>query len=137
MAETVRKLGIATERVRIIPNWSDGKRITPIDRCKNPLRVAWGLETQFIVGYAGNLGRAHEIETVLAAMKTLYKRSIGSPEDEAAKAIKFLFVGGAALRPGLRPRQGCRSSAMLSSVVINRVSGLPQRFVQQTFISSC
>ena len=53
------------------------------------------------VGYAGNLGRAHEIETVLQAMKALYKRSIASPADETAKAIKFIFIGGGALRPRL------------------------------------
>ena len=101
MAETVRQLGIPAGRIRIIPNWSDGKGITPIDRCHNPLRVAWGLERQFVVGYAGNLGRAHEIETVLQAMKALYKRSIASPADETAKAIKFIFIGGGALRPRL------------------------------------
>jgi glycosyltransferase involved in cell wall biosynthesis len=53
------------------------------------------------VGYAGNLGRAHHIETVLEAMKALYNRSIASPADETAKAIRFLFVGGGALRPRL------------------------------------
>ena len=101
MAETVRQFGIAAERIRIIPNWSDGKRITPIDRCHNQLRAAWGLESQFVVGYAGNLGRAHEIETVLEAMKALHERSIASPADETAKAITFLFIGGGKLRSQL------------------------------------
>ena len=71
--------------------------IAVITRCA----LAWGLERQFVVGYAGNLGRAHEIETVLEAMKALYKRSIASPADETAKAIKFIFIGGGALRPRL------------------------------------
>ena len=97
----MRQFGIAAERIRVIPNWSDGKGITPIKRCNNPLRVAWGLENQFVVGYAGNLGRAHEIETVLEAMKALYKRAVASPADETARAIKFLFIGGGALRPRL------------------------------------
>jgi colanic acid biosynthesis glycosyl transferase WcaI len=72
-----------------------------VDRCHNPLRVAGGLENQFVVGCAGNLGRAHEIETVLEAMKALYERSIASPADETAKPIKFLFIGGGSLRPRL------------------------------------
>jgi colanic acid biosynthesis glycosyl transferase WcaI len=48
------------------------------------LRREWGLEDRFVIGYSGNLGRAHEFDTVLAAAERL--------RDDAQKI--FLFVGG-------------------------------------------
>ena len=53
-------------------------------RMVNPLRREWGLEHSFVVGYAGNLGRAHEFHTLLAAAERLR----GNPR------IGFLFIGG-------------------------------------------
>jgi glycosyltransferase involved in cell wall biosynthesis len=44
----------------------------------------WGLEHKFVVGYSGNLGRAHEIDTVLSAAALL--------RDDPH--IVFLFIGG-------------------------------------------
>src|SRR5262249_58250922 len=75
--------GIAAERVHLIPNWSDDEHISPVSHADNPLRQAWGLADKFVVGYSGNLGRAHEFETVLSTAERLR----GFP-------IVFLFVGG-------------------------------------------
>ena len=99
MATTLRQLGVRPETVRIIPNWSDGKRITPIDASQNLLRSEWGLDGAFVVAYAGNLGRAHEIETLLGAMQALNQNDL--PFLEAVPPIKFLFIGGGALRSTL------------------------------------
>jgi colanic acid biosynthesis glycosyl transferase WcaI len=49
----------------------------------NPLLYKWGLSKQFIVGYSGNMGRAHEFATILDAAEKLL-------ED---KEIIFLFIG--------------------------------------------
>jgi colanic acid biosynthesis glycosyl transferase WcaI len=97
MAETMRHLAVSPRILRIIPNWSDGKRIFPIEATRNQLRIAWGLKDSFVVGYAGNLGLAHEIDTVLGAIKALNS----APQDETVKSVKFLFVGAGALRPRL------------------------------------
>ncbi len=51
------------------------------------MREAWGLENKFVVGYSGNLGRAHEIGTVLAAAAQLR----GDPR------MLFLMIGGGKL----------------------------------------
>jgi colanic acid biosynthesis glycosyl transferase WcaI len=67
MAETISKLGVPSDRIRIVANWSDDERIIPINPGSNPLRAKWHLEGKFVVGYSGNLGRAHEFETLLAA----------------------------------------------------------------------
>jgi len=79
MAAYLRHLGIT--RVRVIPNWADSRAITPLLNERNPLRQEWGLTDRFVVGYSGNLGRAHEFDTVLAAMKQ-------RPD------CVFLFIGG-------------------------------------------
>ena len=64
MAERLRAVGVAPARIRVIHNWADGAAIRPLDPATNPLRRAWGLEHAFVVGYSGNLGRAHEVATV-------------------------------------------------------------------------
>ena len=84
MAEIVRARGISPERVRVIPNWCDDDEIQPIAPLDNPLRHEWGLGGRFVVGYSGNLGRAHECETVLAAAERL----------RSDQRLCFLFIGG-------------------------------------------
>ena len=53
-----------------------------------------------MVGYAGNLGRAHDIDTMLAAMTLLQQRATKSPSDLAAR-VMFVFIGGGAQRARL------------------------------------
>jgi glycosyltransferase involved in cell wall biosynthesis len=84
MAAQVAERGAATDRIRVIANWADDEAIRPIARDDNPLRREWGLDGKFVVGYSGNLGRAHEFDTVLAAAERLKDH----PD------IVFLCVGG-------------------------------------------
>ena len=84
MAEYVKSLGAAPNRIHVIPNWIDDEQIRPVQHDENPLRIEWGLQERFVVGYAGNLGRAHEFDTVLAASELL----------QNDPRILFLFVGG-------------------------------------------
>jgi glycosyltransferase involved in cell wall biosynthesis len=85
MSERLRDLGIDPDKVEIIPNWSDELAIRPIDRNDSAVRESWGLTGRdFVIGYSGNLGNAHEVETLVGAAKILRERS----------EIKFLFVGG-------------------------------------------
>lgn len=94
MAQTVRGRGITVDRVHVIPNWCDDEAIQPLAARDNPLRREWGLEDRFVVGYSGNLGRAHEFETVLAAAE-------GLRHDHR---IVFLFIGGGGRIEDLRRR---------------------------------
>ena len=84
MADKVASRGIAKDRIHIIANWSKDDEIIPVAASDNPLRREWGLENQFVVGYSGNLGRAHEFDTVLAAAERLRTNS----------DIVFLCTGG-------------------------------------------
>jgi len=83
MAETLRTLGVASDHISVIPNWCDDEQITPVAIADNPLRKQMQLENKFVVGYSGNLGRAHEFETLLAAAERLKN----NPH------IVFLFIG--------------------------------------------
>lgn len=84
MAERVRALGINADKVRVISNWADGEVITPIPAETNPLRAEWNLMDKFVVMYSGNMGRAHEFDTILGAAALL----------QADARFVFLFVGG-------------------------------------------
>lgn len=84
MARRAEALGVATARTHVIANWCDDETIRPVAQADNPLRNAWHLTGKFVVGYSGNLGRAHDFETVLAAAEML--------RNEAR--IVFLMIGG-------------------------------------------
>ena len=76
MKRHLNGLGIEEARIRVIPNWSDGKAIHPVPADRNELRTSWGLKSAFVVGYSGNLGRVHEIDTV--AQELLRRTQAGS-----------------------------------------------------------
>src|SRR6516225_2263778 len=84
MARKVESLGAPSARVHVIPNWCNDEVIRPITQSENPLRQSWGLAGEFVLGYSGNLGRAHEFQTVLAAAERL--------RDEPH--FIFLMIGG-------------------------------------------
>jgi glycosyltransferase involved in cell wall biosynthesis len=90
MRTYLRALGIPSEQIKVIPNWSDGVLIAPTQGA-NELRDQWLPRSCFIVGYAGNLGRVHELRTIIDAMALLRERS----------EVAFLFVGGGAQRDTL------------------------------------
>lgn len=115
MAEVVRRTGVPSERIRVIPNWADGKVVRPVPAEANGLRKAWGLDDAFIVGYSGNLGRAHDIATMIEAMALTETASAGHvgtlrmavgarpiQQPPPPKPIAWLFVGGGAKMGVLR-----------------------------------
>ena len=90
MRNRILKEGVNTDRVVVVPNWSDGEAIVP--KADSELRREWQLEGKFVVGYSGNFGRAHEYGTLATA--------IGQLRSEAA--IRFLMVGGGVYMDQLR-----------------------------------
>jgi glycosyltransferase involved in cell wall biosynthesis len=87
-------LGVDQARIRVIPNWSDGQAIYPVTAERNELRRSWGLGDSFVVGYSGNLGRVHDIDTVGQAVE----RFRGRPD------ITFVFIGGGSGYQALQDR---------------------------------
>ena len=89
MQRVVESNGVPSERITIIPNWADDCDLLPLEPSRNPLRKEWGFaERDFIVGYSGNLGRAHDASTMLEAARLF------SEDDDGE--FRFLFIGGGA-----------------------------------------
>jgi colanic acid biosynthesis glycosyl transferase WcaI len=101
MAQRLRALDLRRKRVCVIPNWADGRLITPIEHSENAFRRRHGLSGKFVVCYSGNLGRAHEYRTFLDAIAQLEKRARCSSESVRSD-IAWLFIGGGAGFEGLR-----------------------------------
>lgn len=100
MGERVKGFGVDPARITEIQNFCDDEAIRPIAREDNPLRAAWGYtDKDFVVGYSGNLGRAHDLGTFLGAAELLKDR----PD------IKFLFIGGGHLRRQLEEEAARRN----------------------------
>ncbi len=84
MRSRLMKRGIPEAIIDVIPNWADDSAIHPMPHASNPARQSWGLVDKFIICYSGNLGRAHEADTILSAAEALIRRD----------DIFFLFIGG-------------------------------------------
>jgi colanic acid biosynthesis glycosyl transferase WcaI len=94
MSEYLVTRGIEASRVQVIGNWADGGALRPKPASESELRRQLGLQDRFVVAYSGNLGRAHEFETIVEAAERL----------RAEPAFVFLMVGGGARMPALRAR---------------------------------
>jgi colanic acid biosynthesis glycosyl transferase WcaI len=91
MYEFVAQLGIQREKIRIIANWANADAI-PNTTAQSLLRIRLELRAAFIVGYSGNLGRAHEYHTVLEAAAIL----------RGDRDIVFLMIGAGVGLDGLQ-----------------------------------
>ena len=85
MAEVARRrLPGREDRVSIIPNWGDVDEVRPLDRAENAFAQAHNPPGTTVIQFSGNLGRTHDVETVLEAADALAERD----------DILFQFVGG-------------------------------------------
>ncbi len=78
--------GIPETTLRVIENWSSIDESPANSVAVRSFRDSLGLANQFIVGYSGNLGRAHEFLTLVNAAEALRHRS----------KLAFLIVGDGA-----------------------------------------
>jgi glycosyltransferase involved in cell wall biosynthesis len=84
MAGVIARAGVAPERIRVLANWAPAGLGPPGLDETGALRAAWGLVGKFVVGYSGNFGRVHDLESVLGLAAVV----ADTPE------IVFLFTGG-------------------------------------------
>jgi colanic acid biosynthesis glycosyl transferase WcaI len=92
MREYLAARGIPVSKLCVIENWADDHAIQPKPTTASTLRARLGLVDRFVVCYSGNLGRAHEFETLLGAADALK----GEP------AFMFLIIGSGAKMEALK-----------------------------------
>ncbi len=95
MAGHLRRQGVKPDRLTVIPNWADPAVVHLVTHDANTLRKEWGLTGKFVVGYSGNLGRVHDVATIITAIDEIQRRGV---TDRSARNIEFVFVGGGVLR---------------------------------------
>ncbi len=94
-ASWLRNRGVPGEKIHVIPNWVDTRRHRPQDaRNGNPVRARLGLGDRFVVLFAGVMGHAQDLATVVEAAAAL----------AAEPRIIFLLVGDGAQRSAVERR---------------------------------
>ncbi len=77
----------ADHKIEVIHSWGDPKAIVPIPKEENWFACEYNLADKFTVLYSGNMGRCHDMDTIIEAAKLL--------RDEP---IQFVFIGSGAKR---------------------------------------
>ncbi len=64
MRKRLEEKGAPPERVRVIPNWVDTKRLQPSEN-GNEWAKAFGLDEKFVVMHSGNVGHAQDLDSLV------------------------------------------------------------------------
>lgn len=75
------------DKISVIHNWADPTWILPIPKQDNWFAQEFNLVDTFTVLYSGNMGRCHDMETILEAAKLLKN-----------EPVQFVFIGNGAKR---------------------------------------
>jgi colanic acid biosynthesis glycosyl transferase WcaI len=89
-ARALQAKGVPAEKLSVIYDWLDTAFLQPRPR-SNAFSRRWGLENEFVVMYAGNLGHTQGLEQVLNAARLLAGES----------SLRFVFVGEGAAKAEL------------------------------------
>ncbi len=77
-------------KLRLIPVWANDPLIqAPLTRAQSPLLTQWPFPEKFVVLYSGNMGRFHDLLSIVKAARSLQSHS----------DIVFLFVGDGHQKP--------------------------------------
>ncbi len=90
-----RKMNHNKENIVLITNFADIDQVKPLRRKDNLFLEKHGLVDRFVIQYSGNMGRTHDIETLIEAAKILQGETL----------IHFLFIGFGAKEQWLRKAQ--------------------------------
>jgi colanic acid biosynthesis glycosyl transferase WcaI len=82
------------QKIEVIGPWADASELAVMQRDENPLLRELGLNRTFNVVYSGNLGIAHDTDTLLAAIEIM------ANDHE----LKWIFIGGGKRLEALKER---------------------------------
>ena len=71
------------DKIHLVHIWGDDRNIHPVRREENSFVGKWSLKEKFVISYSGNMGRFHDMETIMNAARELNEE----------KEIEFLFIG--------------------------------------------
>jgi len=86
MAQVISEGGVPSDRIHLAPNWAPAGLAPATPAAIAALRAEWGLTGAFVIAYSGNLGRVHDLGSVLRVAELL------RPHPH----FVFLFIGGGA-----------------------------------------
>ena len=79
----VARVPALEQKITVIHNWADPTWIKPLAKQDNAFAHTHSLVEKFTVLYSGNMGRCHDMQTILEAAREL--------KDES---VQFVFIGG-------------------------------------------
>ncbi|MBS0205656.1 MAG: glycosyltransferase family 4 protein [Planctomycetes bacterium] len=82
MKRRCEEYGVPSDKLDVVANWADTNQVRPV-KTDNVFRKQHNLENRFVVMYSGNMGLAHDLETLLDAAVLLRDRS----------DLEWVFVG--------------------------------------------
>lgn len=82
MKQNLLDKNVPEDKIEIITNWADREKIYEISK-NNEFSMKNNIDDTFNIVYTGNIGRFHDIETILESANKLKERN----------DIKFIFVG--------------------------------------------
>ena len=109
--------GVCAEKVEVIPNWAEESAHRPVPYDKE-FAAKYGLENGFNVTFAGNLGLAQALETVVDAAREL----------QTHKEIRFVVAGDGVAFDSLKER--AKSFGLTNVLFLGR---LPQEAMGPLF----
>ena len=74
-----------SNKIAVIHNWADANWIKPLTKQENWFARQHGIDRKFTVLYSGNLGRCHDVETIVGAIQLLRNQP-----------VQFVFIGAGA-----------------------------------------
>lgn len=83
----VAKCPEVEEKIKVIHSWSDPKLISPLEKQQNWFAHQFDMVDKFTVLYSGNMGRCHDMDTIMEAAYLL--------KDDP---VQFVFIGHGAKR---------------------------------------
>jgi glycosyltransferase involved in cell wall biosynthesis len=132
MAERIERAGVGRAAIRVIPNWANVADMLPLPRASNSVRAELGLTpAHFVIGYSGNLGRAHDYGTLLDAARRLSDRpeivfvmtGAGAKFDDMRREVAALALTNVLFQPFQPPE---RLADSMAAADVHVVSLLPQ-----------
>lgn len=101
MARHLHEEGVAHAHTSVIANWAPQGLSPQPASAGDALRAEWGLSGQFVVAYSGNLGRVHDLDSILALAEEL----------RTEPRVTLLLIGGGPGRAGLEAAAASRGHA--------------------------